>query len=537
MNTVTQITILNVDDQEAARYVKTRDLQQAGFAVLEASTGTDALHMVEQHEPPIILLDVHLPDIIGYEVCKQIKQKWPSIMILMTSATFTTSDDRIYALESGADSFLAQPAEPLELTAAIKALLRIRRTEEELRELNETLERRVRHRIAELAEANEKLKSEIAQREKAEAALVQAEKMQAVGQLTGGLAHDFNNLLTAILGSLDLIRRYSTEARIQRLADSGLSATRRGVKLTAKLLAFSRTQQLTTVPINVNGLIAGMRDLLNQTLGASITVNTELDPNLLPAMGDVNQLELAILNLSINSRDAMPSGGTLTIATAIGSDEPNTVTVAVSDTGCGMPPEVAARAFDPFYTTKPAGKGTGLGLSQVYGIVKECGGNVTLESEIRKGTTVTLRLPRAEANAVPISQIGTTTLPAGRSEKLLIVDDDADVREFLTPFLSDLGYQVSEAIGGENALLILADIKPDMMIIDFAMGGMNGAETALAARQRYPGIPILFISGFADTEALRSVAETAPLIHKPFRPTELAATVRSILDASSAPVQ
>jgi signal transduction histidine kinase len=266
-------------------------------------------------------------------------------MIVMTSATFTTTEDRIFALDSGADSFLAQPAEPLELTAAINALLRIRRPEGELREVNETLERRVQDRIAELAEANEKLKSEIAQRKKAEAALVQAEKMQAMGQLTSGLAHDFNNLLTAVLGSLDLIRRYSTEARIQRLADSGLSATRRGAKLTAQLLAFSRTQQLTTVPINVNRVIAGMHDLLNQTLGAGITVNTELDPSLPPAMGDGNQLELAILNLSINARDAMPGGGTLTIATAIASDEPNTVTIAVCDTGCGMPPEVAERAF------------------------------------------------------------------------------------------------------------------------------------------------------------------------------------------------
>jgi DNA-binding response OmpR family regulator len=535
MNT-TQLTILNVDDQEAPRYVKTRDLQQAGFSVLDASTGTDALRMVEQHEPPIILLDVHLPDIIGYEVCKQIKQKWPSIMILMTSATFTTSYDRIYALESGADSFLAQPAEPLELTAAINALLRIRRSEEELRGLNDTLERRVQERTVDLAEANEKLKNEIAQRKDAEAALVQGEKMQAVGQLTGGLAHDFNNLLTAILGSLDLIRRYSTEARIQRLADSGLSATRRGVKLTAKLLAFSRTQQLTTVPINVNGLIAGMHDLLNQALGASITVTTELDPSLPPAMGDVNQLELAILNLSINARDAMPRGGMLTIATAIASDEPNVVTIAVSDKGCGMPPEVAERAFDPFYTSKPAGKGTGLGLSQVYGIVKECGGEVTLESEIGKGTTVVLRLPRAEVNAASISPPDTPTLSGGRTEKLLIVDDDADVRQLLAMFLSDLGYEVSEATGGEDALSVLTDVKPDLMIVDFAMEGLNGAETALAARQRHPGIPILFMTGFADADALRSAVKTAPLIHKPFRPAELAAAVRSILDASSVPV-
>ena len=533
MNAATQITILNVDDQEVPRYVKTRDLQQAGFAVLEAHSGAEALRLCEQHDPPVILLDVHLPDMIGYDVCKQIKQDRPSTMILMTSATFTNTEDRILALDSGAEAFLVQPAEPLELVAAIGALLRIRGTEEELRRLNETLEQRVRDRIAELAEANERLKNEMEQREKAEAALVQAEKMQAVGQLTGGLAHDFNNLLTAVLGSLDLIRRYSTDPAIQQLADSGLAATRRGAKLTAQLLTFSRAQKLTAVPVDVNRLIAGMRDLLNQTLGASVAVNTELSPECPSAMGDVNQLELAILNLSINARDAMPGGGTLTITTAISPDEPTIVKIAVSDTGCGMPPGVVERAFDPFFTTKPVGRGTGLGLSQVYGIVKQSGGDVTLESEIEKGTTVTLRLPRAEANAVLTSQVDAIDLPGGRSERLLVVDDDANVRQFLIPFLSGLGYKVSEATGGEDALSILANLKPDMMIIDFAMEGLNGAETALAARQRYPGVPILFITGYADAEALRSAVDTAPLIHKPFRPAELAVAVRSILDATS----
>jgi signal transduction histidine kinase len=535
MNTAAQVTILNVDDQDAPRYVKTRDLRQAGFAVLEASTGADALLMVEQHKPPVVLLDVHLPDIIGYEVCRQIKQKWPGIMILMTSATFTAADDRVLALDSGADTFLVQPAEPLELVAAIRALLRIRRTEEELRSVNETLEQRVQDRVAELAEANEKLKNEMAQRGKAEAALVQAEKMQAVGQLTGGLAHDFNNLLTAVLGSFDLIRRHSSDARIQHWADSGLAATRRGAKLTSQLLAFSRTQELKAVPIDVNGLIVGMHNLLNQTLGPSITINTELDPELPPAMADANQLELAILNLSINGKDAMPGGGELTITTTVAPDDPHAVTITVSDTGFGMPAEVAERAFDPFYTTKPAGKGTGLGLSQVYGIAKQSGGDATIESEPGEGTTVTLRLPRAEANAISVSQADFAALPAGQSEKLLIVDDDADVRQLLTTLLSDLGYEVGEATGGEHALTILAEFKPDMMIIDFAMEGMNGAETALAVRQRYPDIPILFISGFADPEALRSAVRTAPLLYKPFRPAELSAAVRSNLDARSAP--
>jgi signal transduction histidine kinase len=537
MNTTTQVTILNVDDQDAPRYVKTRDLQQAGFAVLEASGGAETMRLFEQHKPPVILLDVHLPDIIGYEVSRQIKRKSPGTMVLMTSATFTAAEDRVLALDSGADTFLVQPAEPLELVAAIKALLRIRRTEEELRRLNETLEQRVRDRVADLAAANERLKREIAQREKTEAVLVQAEKMQAVGQLTGGLAHDFNNLLQAILGSVDYIRRHSADARIQQRADNALTATRRGAKLTAQLLTFSRTQKLTTVPVDVNELIVGMHELLNQSLGANITVSTELDPELPLAMADANQLELAILNLSINGRDAMPDGGTLAIATAIAPDNPNTVAIAVTDTGCGMPREVAERAFDPFFTTKPAGKGTGLGLSQVYGIAKQCGGDVTLHSEIGRGTIVTMCLPRAITDAVSISQTRLASVDTGQSEKLLVVDDDGDVREFITTFLSDLGYEVSEAACGEDALSVLADFKPDMIIVDFAMQGMSGAETALVAGKRCPGIPVLFISGFADSEELRSAVGTAPLLHKPFHPAELAAAVRSNLDARSAPAR
>jgi DNA-binding response OmpR family regulator len=531
MNTATQITILNVDDQDAPRYVKTRDLRQSDFTILEASTGAEALRLVQQHEPPVVLLDVHLPDIIGYDVCKQIKQKWPNIMILMTSATFTESDDRILALDSGADSFLAQPAEPLELVAAINALLRIRRTEEELRRLNDSLEQRVKDRTADLAEANENLKSEIAQREKAEAALVQAEKMQAVGQLTGGLAHDFNNLLQAILGSVDFIRRHSEDAQIRRRADNALAATWRGAKLTAQLLAFSRAQKLTTVPVDVNSLIGGMHDLLNQSLGPRITVKTEMDPQLPPALTDANQLELAILNLSINARDVMPDGGTLTISTAIPPDDANAVMIAVCDTGFGMAREVAERAFDPFFTTKSSGRGTGLGLSQVHGLAKQSGGDVTIQSEIGKGTTVTMFLPRAKVSTVSTPKAEPPAIGAHQSEKLLVVDDDADVREFIVTFLSELGYEVSEASGGEDALTILSTVKPDLIIIDFAMQGMNGAETALAARHQCPDTPVVFISGFADAEELRRAVGTAPLLYKPFRPAELAAVVRSNLDA------
>jgi signal transduction histidine kinase len=526
-----QATILNVDDQDAQRYVKTRDLQRSGFRVVEARTGAEALRAVEEHQPPVILLDVQLPDISGYDVCKYIKKKWPGIMILMTSATFTSSSDRTVGLDSGADSFLVQPAEPLELGAAINALLRIRRSEEELRRLNETLEQRVQDRVAELAEANRKLQEQIVQREKAEESLVQAGKMQAVGQLTGGLAHDFNNLLTAVVGNLDLIRRRSGETRIREMAGNALNAAQRGAKLTAQLLAFSRTQKLVTVPVDLNALIEGMQDLLKQSLGASITIDTRLAPDLPAAMGDANQIELAILNLAINARDAMPDGGTLTLTTALEAGDRGMVTVAVADTGSGMPPEVVARAFDPFFTTKPVGKGTGLGLSQVYGIAQQCNGDVTIRSQVGQGTMVTLRLPRATTKVASHLQGDQDIVTAPNAEKLLLVDDDSDVREVVTTFLSELGYEVHAAAEGEQAVKLLTTLKPDMVIVDFAMPGMNGAEMARTILQRSASLPILFISGFADSKVLEEAVGAAPLLRKPFRPAELASAVRAILEA------
>src|SRR5262249_24416035 len=341
--------------------------------------------------------------------------------------------------------------------------------------------------------ANVKLEAEIAQRKKTEAALVQAQKMEAVGQLTGGLAHDFNNLLTAVVGNLDMIRARAADPRTVRLADNAFKAAERGSKLTAQLLAFSRTQKLATSPVEINALIAGMRELLTQSLGTNVKVETRLAPGLPAAMADANQLELAILNLSLNARDAMPDGGTLTIETALDANRENNVAILVSDTGTGMPPEVLARAFDPFFTTKPPGKGTGLGLSQVYGIVRQVGGDVTIESVPGQGTTIRLSLPRTSAGAQSVA--GDVHEERDRhSEKLLVVDDDPDVREIVTGVLSEIGYDVHQAADGDAALNILVTLNPDLLIVDFAMPGMNGAEIAQAARVRNPALRILFIS-------------------------------------------
>jgi signal transduction histidine kinase len=373
---------------------------------------------------------------------------------------------------------------------------------------------------------------ETTQRLRAEEALRQSQKMEAIGQLTGGLAHDFNNLLTAVVGNLDLIRARSAEPNTRRWADNAFKAAQRGTKLTSQLLAFSRTQKLDTVAIDVNALIDGMRELLNQSLGANVTIETELSPNLPPATADINQLELAILNLSINSRDAMPEGGVLKISTGIAPDDSKSVVIAVSDAGSGMPPEVLARAFDPFFTTKPMGKGTGLGLSQVYGIIRQAGGEVLIDSKVGKGTTVTLRLPIATRNANQGHQVDRALIRSNASEKLLLVDDDVDVRDIVKRVLTELGYVVREAENGSAALEALSEFRPDLLVVDFAMPGLNGAEVVLAARKINPDIRVLFVSGFAESEILETAVGAAPLLRKPFLPSELAAAVRLALDAA-----
>ena len=397
--------------------------------------------------------------------------------------------------------------------------------EERLKELNESLEVRVAERTAAL--------------ERSQAALQQAQKMEAIGNLTGGIAHDFNNLLQGVAGSLDLIRRkpHDTE-RVRRWAEAGLSASERGVKLTAQLLAFSRSQKLELKPLDLSRLVRGLRELLSSTLGPSIPITIESDIRPATVIGDETQLELAVLNLAINARDAMPDGGDLAIALSSVRvmDDPELapgdyIALSVTDSGTGMSAEVAARAFDPFFTTKGVGKGTGLGLSQVYGMACQAGGIARIRTAPGEGTTVSIFLRQTSAAAIDQFVRGENRearVPAPAT--ILVVDDDPDVRRFLSDSLDSLGYAVIEAEDGQAGLLALGQEVPGLMLVDYAMPGMTGAELARRVRALHPELPILFVSGYAETSALENVlGEDTLILRKPFRINELQVAVAGAL--------
>jgi PAS domain S-box-containing protein len=410
----------------------------------------------------------------------------------------------------------------------------LKEAEAALREANETLERRVAERTGDLSAALDRLQAEVGERLRAEEALRQAQKMEAVGQLTGGIAHDFNNLLTPIMGGLELLAARVEDARMKRVADTALESARRGAKLTGQLLAFSRIQRISMASVAVNDVIEKMQSLLRHSIGRSIVIETDLASDAGYGLCDANQLENAVLNLAINGRDAMPDGGTLTISTARLAlpDEADHragtfVRIRVSDTGAGMPPDVAARATEPFFSTKPLGKGTGLGLAQVYGIAQQAGGTLRISSEVGRGTDVDILIPGTEA-AMEAVVDGTTAreaAPASRA-RVLVVDDDDDVRAFLIASLEGLGHEVVAAENGEDGLARLRERRPDLALIDYAMPNMHGADVARAAREIAPGLPIVFVTGYAESEQLEAALGTeVPVLRKPFTLAELAAAV------------
>jgi signal transduction histidine kinase/CheY-like chemotaxis protein len=469
-------------------------------------------------------------------------------VVLTTRATSAAAQAyRMRLLETlGNVSLLERPLNAVTLMSTIRSAIRARRRQYEVQDHlfeRETfaaqLEGQVRERTRQLEQANEQLRQEIAERRQVEAALQQAQKMEVVGQMTGGVAHDFNNLLTAVLGNLELATRRGRDDNIRRYLEGATQAAQRGAKITSQLLAFSRTQRLQIEAIDLNAIVTEMGDLLFRTIGGTVGIETMLERTLWQATADRTQIESVILNLAVNARDAMPGGGRLTITTAnVPNDAKNKpsdltsgeyVSVSVSDTGTGMTEEVLRKAFEPFFTTKPVGSGTGLGLSQVYGIAKQTGGTVAIHSQLGKGTTITVYLPRTTAVPAVHSADEAKNVPF-RSHKatILVVDDDKDVRQLTVSCLETLGYQVVSAEGGHAAVQIAgSEDSIDMVLIDIAMPEINGVDAIGAILKKRPGIPFLYMTGYVGPTKL-DLSEQR-VLKKPFTIAELAAKVEELL--------
>jgi PAS domain S-box-containing protein len=438
---------------------------------------------------------------------------------------------------AGLSSEAAIAMDNVELSlAALKEIEDRKRAEEALREFNASLEHQIEERTREL-----RLNEE---------ALRQSQKMEVVGQLTGGVAHDFNNILQIIMGNLDTARRGASGAspRVMRALETAASGARRAASLTQRLLAFSRRQPLNPKPIEVNALVSGMSDLLHRTLGESTDVLTLQGAGLWGIEADGTELESAILNLALNARDAMPNGGRLTIETAnVDVDRAHSalhaevlpgqyVVISVSDTGTGMSEDTISRAFEPFFTTKPVGEGTGLGLSQVYGFVKQSGGHVKIYSQFGQGTCIKIYLPRlsdAARDAAPDAE--PSTPEAAAEETILVVEDDDDVRAYSVDILRELGYRVIEAHDGPSALRLLErQFRVDLLFTDIVLpGGMTGAQVAAQARGIKPALKVLFTTGYARDAIVHHgrLDQGVQLITKPFGMSDLATRVRDVLDA------
>jgi PAS domain S-box-containing protein len=509
--------ILTLDSQGVIQLANPAAAQEFGYAPQEL-VGLDMAVLLDAPEPWAALWkSVLAEDVLHRPVEITARRKDGSASFLEVSASRWQSEARVF------------------VTVILRDVNERRAAEEALRYLNQTLEERVKERTQELMRAEEQLR--------------QAQKMEAVGQLTGGIAHDFNNLLAGIVGSLDLMQTRMAHGRtenIERYAKAAMSSAQRAAALTHRLLAFSRRQPLDPKPVNANQLVATMEDLLRRTIGPQHALEIVTAGDLWTTLCDPNQLESAILNLAINARDAMPDGGKLTIETAnthldnayAAAQRDVTpgqyVAICVTDTGTGMQPDVIARAFEPFFTTKPLGQGTGLGLSMVYGFAKQSEGHLRIYSEVSQGTTIKIYLPRhrgAAEDELP-GEAPTEAPRAEAGETVLVVEDEPVIRDLIVEVLQDLGYRALEAPDGPSGLRILRSRRRiDLLVTDVGLPGLNGRQLADHARETRPDLRVLFITGYAENATLASgfLEPGMEMITKPFAVDALATRIRSII--------
>jgi signal transduction histidine kinase len=556
------VNILLVDDQPAKLLSYEAILGELGETLIKAGSGREALDLLLKTDIAVILVDVVMPDLDGFELATMIRDhpRFQKTSIIFVSAIAMTDLDRLRGYESGAVDYIPVPVVPDVLRAKVRVFAELYRKTRQLEKLNAELEQRVEERTAQLAQANAELERRVEERTReldaANQRLHQSQKLEAIGQLTGGVAHDFNNLLMAIAGNFDLLQRHVGSDAGRRLIEAGHRAVRRGAQLTQSLLAFARRQILRPERVDVNHSIEEFAELLRRAAGDTVELRLLLAPALAACRIDASQLLSALMNLVINSRDAMPpSGGKITVETenvTVGANFANAdpevtpggyVCIKVTDSGSGMPSEVLARAFEPFFTTKEFGTGSGLGLSQVYGFAKQSGGYVELQSDVGQGTVVRLFLPQCDAGPTDVAHRpdegdAIPTARAARPETILVVEDDPEVQVTVAENLRSLGYKVVTATDGPEALSQLRrGERFDLLFSDIAMpNGMPGDELAEHAAQLCRGIKVLLTSGYARTTPNGTAVRGIPVLRKPYRQDELAHAIRAALDRESASV-
>ncbi len=540
-----KVNILLVDDQPGKLLGYEVILSELGENLIKAGSANEALEQLLKNDVAVVLIDVCMPDLDGFELAAMIREhpRFQKMAIIFVSAIQVTDLDLLRGYAAGAVDYVPVPVVPDLLRAKVRVFAELYRKTRQLETLNAELERRVAERTAELAQANSELEHRVEERTRErEAALAQVHEMRKVeslGQLTGGVAHDFNNLLMAVLGNLELVRKFlPSDPKIRRLIDGAIQGAERGATLTKRMLAFARRQELKPETVDVPNLVDSMVEMLRRSLGPGIQIKTDFETDLPPTRVDPNQLELALLNLALNARDAMPLGGRLTISAhreRIGAgDVPGLqpgdyVCIAERDTGEGMDEVTLKRATEPFFTTKGAGRGTGLGLSMVDGLVAQSGGAMRITSQQGAGSTVELWLPVAEAEAIERPRpVAPQRVQESRCCRVLVIDDDPIVLAGTAAMLEDLGHTATEVDSAEQGLKILqSDVSIDLVITDHAMPGMTGTELAKRIRRKWPELPVIIATGYAELPG--ELDPSVPRLSKPYRQQDLAAVVAQLV--------
>jgi signal transduction histidine kinase len=539
-----KVNILLVDDQPAKLLSYEVILEELGENLIKAGSARQALECLLRNEVAVVLTDVSMPELDGFELAAMIREhpRFRRTAIIFVSAIHLTDLDRLRGYQAGAVDYLPVPLVPELMRAKVRVFVELYRKTRELAQLNLELERRVEARTAELALANAQLEQRVEERTRErEAALAQVHEMQkleSLGQLTGGVAHDFNNLLMAVLGNLELLKKRMPDSpQLRRFVDGAIAGAERGTILTKRMLAFARRQELKPTTVQLSALVKGMEDMLRRSLGPTVTVEIDISETLPPVQIDPHQLELALLNLALNARDAMPNGGQLSITArqdeagdkAAGLPGNEYIRAVVTDSGSGMDEETLKRATEPFFTTKGVGRGTGLGLSMVHGMVAQSGGTMQITSQIGEGTSVQLWLPIDRTGIIPQSGAEAEQVRVVASCRVMVIDDDPLILASTAAMLEDLGHIVVEASSAPSALEILrADVKVDIIITDHAMPVMTGTKLIGIVRQHWPWIPVILASGYAD---LMNTDDLPPQrLTKPFNQAELARCIATVLD-------